>query len=97
MPTASQPKLYGLVSAIQLWFTTDIKGFRCLPLHAVGQLERLDPRLERRVVRASRRMMLVQLANQVQLLPLLFRLNSPLRIFSISFSISVCLVSMYVP
>ncbi len=41
---------------------------------------------------------LVQLGEQVELSPLLVaRPTKPLRMFSISCSISVCLVSMYVP
>ena len=76
----------------------DIKGFGGLALHAVSQLERLDPRLERRIVRASRRMPLVQLREPGRAAAVaLADVDASLRMFSISFSISVCLVSMYVP
>ena len=85
-------------SADGVGLATDVKGFRCLALHAVGQLERFDPCLERRVVRPGRRMALVEPAHQIELPPLLGR-EWPRRcvMFSISFWISVCWVSMYVP
>ena len=70
-----------------------VEGVGRLHLHAVGQLERLDARFELRVVCLAPGA-LVELLQQVELLPLLRQRAWVVRMCSISFSIVVCWVSM---
>ena len=87
------------MSRIVLRLAADVERVGRLRLHAVGQLERLDAGLELRVVLPRRRWCRwLSCCEQVELLPLLRRRRAALlRMFSISFSTSVCCVSMYVP
>src|SRR5262249_45977896 len=54
-----------------LRLAADIEGVLSVVLHAVGQLERLDARLELRVGSAALQVALVELAQEVELLALL--------------------------
>ena len=56
----------------RLGLAADVERLGRLGLHPVGQLERLDPRLERGVVRALGRVQLVEPPHQVELAPLAF-------------------------
>src|SRR5437773_8439714 len=50
----------------------DVKGVSGIQLHAVGQLEGLNTRFQPRVLPSALDMFLVELMQQVELLPLLF-------------------------
>ena len=78
-------------------FLTDVEGVGRLGLHPVGELERLDPRLELGLALAALEVFLVELHQQVELARWAVLETERFLMFSISFSISVCLVSMYVP
>ena len=73
----------------------DVEGVGGLRLHPEGQLERLDPRLELGLALARSRCSPVELGEQVELARAgLGPRRSGCWMFSISFSMSVCWVSM---
>ena len=78
-----------------LRLAADVEGVGRLHLHAVSQLERLDPGFQLRIALALGQMLAVELGQQVELPPLIGRGHVFVRrMFSISLSISVCCVSM---
>ena len=72
----------------------DVERLGRFRLHAISQLERLDPRLELGLVRAAVQVSPVQLGQQVELGALGLGADRAVRMCAISFSISVCLLSM---